>query len=94
MVSSHEKVTIACQGSYSDDVFKNMWADRQGAWGSPIYVYVNGNRVHRLYRDTWFGMRNATLSAMTQVLQGMLEANKTLKLIVVAGFSMGGGIRM
>ncbi|ORY01424.1 hypothetical protein BCR34DRAFT_637258 [Clohesyomyces aquaticus] len=94
VVHNGEKITIAFLGSDPNELHMNMWTNGKGpGWWEPSYpVYENGNRVHSFFRDMWHAIRSGTYDALSIAVQDMAARGATPKQIIVAGFSMGGGI--
>ncbi|KAH6288706.1 hypothetical protein HBI39_215510 [Parastagonospora nodorum] len=98
IVRYHDNITIVFEGTGSDalvmNLWTNLWADAKGPniWDIPFPVYTDGNRVHSFYRDMWHGMRASTLDALSEAVKCIVAKGNAPKSIVVAGFSMGGGV--
>jgi hypothetical protein len=94
LVHSHETIIIAFQGSADDELHLNLWTDGKGAnwWDLPYPVYVSGNRVHSFYLDMWNGMKTAVFSAFGDAIATMRNHNMVPKKVIIAGYSMGGGV--
>ncbi|EUC41735.1 hypothetical protein COCMIDRAFT_29552 [Bipolaris oryzae ATCC 44560] len=92
VVYNTDKITIAFLGSELKEIYMNTWTDGKGWLGIPYPVFENGNRIHSFYRDMWHAMRQATFDALDRAVGDMAARGATPKQIVVAGFSMGGGI--
>jgi hypothetical protein len=95
LVSSNETITLAFDGSGPDELIMNTWTMAKGpyAWNIPYPVYNDdGNRVHRFYRDMWYGVRAATFDALSKAVKDIVARGVAPERVVVAGFSMGGGV--
>lgn len=91
-----ESIIIAFEGSHRDEIGKNLWSDGKGPnfWDLPYPVYIEGNRVHSYFHDMWCGMQKATFDALGDAVQSVRARGAEPKQIIVAGFSMGGGVSM
>ncbi|XP_014562611.1 hypothetical protein COCVIDRAFT_32541 [Bipolaris victoriae FI3] len=92
VVCNNDKITIAFLGSDVMELYMNTWTDGAGWLGIPYAVFENGNRIHSFYRDMWHAMRQAAFDALDRAVGDMAARGTTPKQIIVAGFSMGGGI--
>jgi len=94
VVRDHDRITLAFEGSHPNDLHRSVWTDGKGPnwWELPYPVYTDGNRVHRFYRDVCHDMRAATLEALTKAVAGIASKGRSPREMVIAGFSMGGGI--
>ena len=94
LVHNHETIVIAFQGSADDEIHMNLWTDGKGAnwWDLPYPVYINGNRIHSFYLDMWNGMKTAVFSALGDAIATMRDHNIVPKKVIIAGYSMGGGV--
>lgn len=63
-----------------------------GWFSFPYPVHENGNRVHSFFRDMWWGMRQGTYDALRCAVEDIYARDEIPQQIVIAGFSMGGGV--
>ncbi|TGO56839.1 hypothetical protein BOTNAR_0214g00060 [Botryotinia narcissicola] len=94
IVKDQDIITVAFEGSTDDEILVNLWTDGKGPnwWDLPYPVYVDGNRVHSFYLDMWNGMKAAVFFTLDDIVTTMQDHNIVPKKLIIAGYSMGGGV--
>lgn len=90
----HDTIVIGFQGSGEDEIMKNMWTHGKGPnwWDIPYPVHLDGNQVHSFYLDMWNGMKDACLTALSKSITAMQQKDLSPSKVIIAGYSMGGGV--
>ncbi|KAI8931193.1 hypothetical protein NX059_011543 [Plenodomus lindquistii] len=94
VVCTNDTIIIAFEGSHPDELIKNTWTDGKGSnlWDLPYAVFTDGDCVHSFYRDMWWGMMQATFKGLDDAVKSISARGAQPRKIMVAGFSMGGGV--